>query len=228
MKKNKNIKTINHEQIAIFSYGRKNSQRCHNKLLRNFHKTTVVDILLSKLGKYKNSYFGGYEKEFKEKCNKHDVNFVQRTKRSVNIDYPISEAISFVREIEQDYLLLVNACLPFLSVETINLFLKEVIKSNFKPTSLLVRRNNYFFDTKHKPINFKTSVKTLNTKKIKPVFEFGNALYFFNKQYFLKNKKYWDWNTVRYVTVDNQIELLDIDTENDFLITESLWKNLYG
>tara|TARA_B110000444_G_C18806492_1_gene580265 strand:+ start:101 stop:787 length:687 start_codon:yes stop_codon:yes gene_type:complete len=228
MKKNSNNLPINHKDISIFSYGRKNSQRCHNKLLRKFHDTSVVDILLNKIGQYENCYFGGYDKEFKYKCKNHGVNFLQRTKRSVNIDYPISDALSFVKEIDSKYLLLVNSCLPFLSVETINLFLSEVIKSNFKPTSLLFKRDNYFFNKNFKPLNFDTNLKTLNTKTVKPIYEFANALYFFKKDYFLKYNKYWNWNSVNYVTIDNKIELLDIDTEDDFIISESLWKNIYA
>ena len=71
-----------------------------------------------------------------------------------------------------------------------------------------------------------TKLKTLNTKQVSPLYEFGNALYFFKKDFFLKNNRYWDWNKVEYITSDNKIELLDIDTEEDFLIVESLWKNL--
>ena len=144
MKKNSLIQTLDNEKIAVFSYGRKNSKRCYNKLLRKFHNTTIVDILLDKLSKFENSYFGGYDKEFEIKCKKHGVKFLKRSKKSVNIDYPISECLKFVNKIDQEYLLLVNACLPFLSIRTINEFLNSVIRSNFKSTSLLVRKDNYF------------------------------------------------------------------------------------
>ncbi len=226
MKKDSLIQTLNNEKIAIFSYGRKNSKRCYNKLLRKFHNTTIVDILLDKLSKFENSYFGGYDREFEIKCKKHGVKFLKRSKKSVNIDYPISECLKFVNKIDQEYLLLINACLPFLSIRTINEFLNSVIKSNFNSTSLLVRKDNYFFDKNKKPLNFSTKLKTLNTKQVSPLYEFGNALYFFKKDFFLKNNRYWDWNKVEYITSDNKIELLDIDTEEDFLIVESLWKNL--
>lgn len=225
-KNNKKIDLTNHKDISIFSYGRKNSQRCPNKLLRKFDNTTVVDILLKKLGQYDQSYFGGYDKEFKEKCEKHNVKFLQRTKRSVNIDYPISECIGFIKEIDSKYLLLVNSCLPFLELETIDKFIKSVIKAKFKSASLILKRDNYFFDSNKKPLNFSTKIKTLNTKSVKPIYEFANALYFFEKDYFLKNNKYWDWNKMNYVASENKIEFLDIDTEDDFIITESLWKNI--
>ena len=42
--------------------------------------------------------------------------------------------------------------------------------------------------------------------------------FIFLKKIFLKNNRYWDWNKVKYITTDNKIELLDIDTEEDFLI----------
>ena len=31
---------------------------------------------------------------------------------------------------------------------------------------------------------------------------------------------------MNYVASENKIEFLDIDTEDDFIITESLWKNI--
>ena len=123
------MEIINHPKIAVFSYGRKNSQRCPNKLLRKFYNTTVLDIFLNKLNKFKNSYFGGFEKEFQTKCDKHKVKFIQRSEKSVNIDYPIVEAIRFIEDINFEYLLLINACLPFLKIETINNFLSFVIKN---------------------------------------------------------------------------------------------------
>ena len=137
--------TLKKNSIGIFSYGRKQSQRCPNKLLRPFGNTTLVDILLSKLSTFgDNAFFAGYDSEFKEKCNEIGVNFVQRTLKSVTIDEPQIEALSFLKKINYEYLLIINGCLPFLKIETINSFLEEVIENGLQSTSAIQKRSNYF------------------------------------------------------------------------------------
>ncbi len=214
-------------RISIVSYGRKGSKRCPNKLLRKFNKTTIVDILLSKLSNFDNSYFGGYDYEFKNKCKKHKVNFIQRTKKSVSIDYPIMDALDFMRNLNSEYILLINGCLPFLSIETINEFLKFVKKNKYAPASAVTLKSNYFFDKNFKPLNFTNRLKTLNTKNVEEIYEYANALYFFNKNYFFKYGKYWDWKKVLLFNIEKKIELIDIDTEEDFYLAKNLWKSIY-
>jgi len=214
------------KNIAIISYGRKGSKRCPNKLLRKFTDTTVIDILLKKFTNFENSFFGGYDKEFKIKCNKHNINFLQRSKRSVTIDYPIVDALKFIKKIDSSYILLVNSCLPFLKSETINNFLHYVIKNKYKPATAITEKKNYYFDKNYRPINFSKKIKTLNTKTVTKVYEYANALYFFNKNYFFKYGKYWNWEKVNLFTISNKIELIDIDTEEDFIIAESVWRNI--
>ena len=118
--------TLLKHNIGIFSYGRTQSQRCPNKMLRGFDQTTIADILLKKFSEIGgNTFFAGHDQEFKIKCEEHGVDFVQRTLKSVTIDEPQTECLSFLHDVEYDYLLLVNGCLPFLKQETI---LKEIIK----------------------------------------------------------------------------------------------------
>ena len=88
------------EKIGIFSLGRKLSRRCPNKMLRPFADTTLTDIVLKKLATFgENSFFAGYEGEFKEKCEDIGVRFVQRTKESVSIDEPQIKYLSFLLSI---------------------------------------------------------------------------------------------------------------------------------
>ena len=69
-------------KIGVFSFGRKQSQRCPNKMLRPFGDTTLTDIVLLKLSKCKYfSFFAGYEDEFREKCEQRNVHFVKRDRK---------------------------------------------------------------------------------------------------------------------------------------------------
>ena len=213
------------KKIGIFSYGRTGSERVPNKMLRDFSNTTLVDILINKLSNFNDqSFFGGFEDVFREKCIKKNVKFIRRSEKSTKIDGPITECISFIKEVNYDYLLLINGCLPHLKISTIKKFLDFIKKNNFKPATVISKKNNYFFNKDKLPINFSLNLKTLNTKKTKPIYEFANAMYFFEKKYFFENGRYWDWEEVQFYEVSNKIELLDVDTEDDFKIAEALWE----
>lgn len=219
------MNTTERERIGIFSFGRRESKRCPDKMLRPFGETTIVDIVLRKLKTLgDNTFFAAYDAEFKEKCDEAGVRFVQRTKKSISINDSTIKALLFLKDIEYEYLLIVNGCLPFLKTETIQMFVEDVIKNDVAPSTAIIKRNNYYFDSKKKPINFSTNLKTINTISVNPIYEYANALYFFNRKYFLEKGKFWNWKKVRLFELKNKMELIDIDTEEDFIIAESIWK----
>lgn len=212
--------------IGIFSFGRKESQRCPNKMLKPFADTTLTDIALSKLKVLgKDAFFAGYDREFKEKCRKHKVRFIQRNRKSTVIDGPITEILSFLKDLDYEYYLIISPCLPFLGVDTIKYFLNNCVRNKLKPAFSVIKKNNFYMSIKRRPLNFPISLKTINTKAVEPVYEFAHALYFFKKDYFFKTGRYWDWKEVGLVELSNKLETLDIDTEEDFKIAESIWKS---
>ncbi len=214
-------------KIKTFSFARKNSQRCKNKMLRQFNNTTLVDIALNKLNKINcETFFAGYEKEFEKKCHEHGINFVKRDKNSANIDEPIIDILSFLKKIDADYFIIINSCLPFLKISTINEFINYCIESNFKPTFSISKISNFFIDKNKKPLNFEADLKTINTKKVDPVYQFTHALYFFEKKFFFENGRYWNWNDLNYFEIKDIYETIDIDTEIDFINAEILHKNI--
>jgi CMP-N-acetylneuraminic acid synthetase len=212
-------------KIGIFSYGRKGSQRCPNKMLRPFGETNVLEILLNKLKILgDNTFFAGYDNEFKRKTINAGVTFIQRTKKSVSVDGPQIECLSFLEDVDYDYLLLINGCLPFIRVETVKNFMDDVIMNDLQPSVVAPKRHNYYFDQKRRPLNFSTSIKVLNTKTVAPLYELGNALYFFNRKHFLNTGMFWEWENLRLVEMGSKLELVDIDTEEDFSFAETIWK----
>jgi|TARA_B100000315_G_C14593011_1_gene596978 CMP-N-acetylneuraminic acid synthetase len=213
-------------KIGIFSYGRKGSQRCPNKMLRPFSGTTILDILLNKLRILgENTFFAGYDSEFKQKANNTGVTFIQRTKHSVSIDGPQIKCLSFLEAVDYDYLLLINGCLPFMKIKTVKKFMNDVINNGLQPSVVVSKRHNYFFSEKQRPLNFSSKIRVLNTKTITPLYELGNALYFFNRQHFLNTGMFWEWENLRLVEMGSKIELIDIDTEEDFSFAETIWNS---
>jgi CMP-N-acetylneuraminic acid synthetase len=216
---------VTEPSIGVFSFGRKQSQRCPNKMLRPFGGTTLADIMLTKLAAFApRAFFAGHEDEFREKSERHGVTFVARDHHSVAIDEPITEILSFLRDVPYTHLLIVNGCLPFLQTATIAAFLAECRRGDLQPAFAVTRRRNHFMSLERKPLNFPLDMKTINTKTVEPVLEFAHALYFFDKAYFFEHGRYWDWQTVRLLEAGSPHELVDIDSEEDFAFAEALWK----
>ena len=211
------------EDIGVWSCGRLSSSRCKNKMTRDFANSTLTDIFLSKLNSIgTNTFFGGYEPIFKDKCDKHKVKFVQRDKNSTIVDEPASEIYNFLINQKYRYFLQVNACLPFLKIETIKNFLK-ICEKKRKPLFAVFEKKNYFMDMNNTPLNFSKKITTINTKSVGKIKEFAHVFYFFEKEYFKKNGWYWDWNKVEYVSIPYTIEMFDIDTEEDFELAQAIW-----
>ncbi len=211
-------------RIGVFSLGRKQSERCPNKMLRPFADTTLTDLILEKLAVLPyDTFFAGYEPEFKAKCHRAGVRFVQRDHHSIMIDQPIVEILSFLRSVEYEHVLLVSPCLPFLGVESIRRFAEDCLDHDVRPAFSVVRRKNYFLTLRREPLNFDLRGKTINTKTVKPVYEFAHALYFFNRRFFLREGRYWDWRRVRLIELPAGRELLDVDTEEDFSLISAMW-----
>ena len=39
-----------------------------------------------------------------------------------------------------------------------------------------------------------------------------------------ENGRYWDWKEVEFIEIQDKVELIDIDTEEDFKIAEDIYK----
>jgi|TARA_B100000315_G_C14582587_1_gene591311 hypothetical protein len=193
---------------------------------RPFANTTLTDIFLLKLAKLeRNTFFAGYEEMFEQKCRQYSVPFVKRSRRSSLVDEPASEIYSFLKDVSYDYLLQVSACIPFLRSKTILDFL-EACASDRRPAFGVFKVKDYFTHLDGTPINFPDTLMTINTKAVAPVYEFGHVFYFFRRDYFLDTGWYWDWNEVRYIEIPIGLETFDIDSEEEFFMAETLWKEI--
>lgn len=221
---------MNKIKIAICSCARIKSSRCKQKMVRTFNKSSLTDIMLRKLRfiKSKNQkkfdvFFAGYEKIFLEKAKKYKVPFIQRTKKSANIDGPASEIYNFFKDLNYDYFFLINACMPFLKVSTIMKLVKKCQNQN-APCFGVFLNKNFFIDDKNQAINFNKNMRVINTKKVKPIKEFAHCFYFFSRKYFKEKGVFWNWSKVKYIDLSDNLEFYDIDNEKDFQIATKLSK----
>ena len=114
--------------ICIVINARVNSSRCYRKMIEPIGNTCLLEILLNKLKKSiipkKDIYIASPDEEIKEIVNKHNFNFIKRSKESNNEEKDISIIFEWYKILIKKYshVLLINPCLPLLKIQTINNF----------------------------------------------------------------------------------------------------------
>ena len=218
---------------------RERSTRCKNKMIRDFAGTTIFDIYLNKLidiSTMDNCPF----KDTIIAVNKNDkilwektssakaIKLQERSDSSVAPDSVLSSNFSFLEDYDENYVMWINGCFPFLKTETVISAAKLFINNaKLKSLHCVKQVKNWFWDGNGKPMTIRD--KTLSrTQHAIPLFESVHCFHIFNRKYLLENCAYWDFteNNPYLHKVDAGIEFLDIDTELDFLICENLWRHV--
>ena len=127
----------NIEQIAFIVQARLGSQRVPQKMIRPFAGTTLLDIMLDKLSNKsdvipnKNIFLSVYEDELKQVGSKYDLNIFDRSEASANSEgTPVTEMYEWWDKLPHEYCVFINACCPFLTIESIENFTSEYLNSD--------------------------------------------------------------------------------------------------
>tara|TARA_B100001057_G_scaffold77027_1_gene71803 strand:+ start:2781 stop:3443 length:663 start_codon:yes stop_codon:yes gene_type:complete len=213
--------------IAIVLQARKNSQRCKNKMLRKFDESSLFEIQIKKFQKLTNNfnvYCAVGEKPFLTILkNYKKINLITRNKISVESDL-IENVFNYLNQIEENTICFINPCSPFLKASTVRDALNLFNKLNLKSLTSVIEKKTWYFDHNSKPINDNSKC---NTKILKAIYECSHSFHIFNKKFFIKNKKYWNnkKNDPYLFKIEN-VEALDIDTEEEFKYIEKIYKAL--
>lgn len=229
-------------KLLLVGAARENSFRVPNKMIKPLEDTSLFELYIKKLEKIasSNNLFSNVIMAINRKDKtlwdiakdtKH-IQIVERDDKSISQKFNcISETQSYLKKFDEEYIININGCFPFLKVETIlnisNFYLKN---SYIKSLTCVKERHNHFWeiDTK-KPINSKNPT-ILSTSLLPPVLENVNHILIYNKNYMFEHECYWDYtdnNPYLYI-VTNDEETLDIDTQMEFDICESLYRIKYG
>lgn len=210
------------KKICIVINTRVNSSRCYKKLIEPIGNTCLIEILLNKLKKSiilkEDIYIASPDNEIKNIVNKHNFNFIKRSKESNNEEFDLTIIMEWYKELMEKYthVILINPCLPLLKIKTINEFYNFCINNMYDRIFSVKSTKNYFFDTNNKPINFKPG--SLNTKYVEPLIEGGHCLYL-TKLEDIENNNYLGGFVDKlnpYLYVLNNDELYDIDHQYEF------------
>ena len=211
--------------LAIFMNVRKNSTRCKNKLLRDYADTTLFDIALKKISKlnWPAMYVGIYEEEFRRKTEAYsNLTIIKRSHASANSHADVRKIFECLNEIPHKWVFFVNPCHALLRVETIqkaiNTFLEidNISMTSVKPLP------GWFYLQDGTSLNNRECKTGVN--KDDYLYIAAHAFHCYERKMPIEKGMYWE--NVKgdpYLFPISHNEAYDVDTEEDFLISEALY-----
>lgn len=208
--------------IPIVFTVRKQSQRCHNKILKPFYgNKSLLQIAIEKFKNYPLVYVAAHETEFKEIASKYNVRFAERSLKSA-LSEDTLEIHEYLKCMPYKSVCLVNVCCPLLKSESvykaIKLFEKDdQIKSLFS----VLKSHDLIFNNNKQLVNVD---KVFNSKIRKANYIGTNAFLIFNIKTLFSTGSYWSYGlNDPYLFDTTKIESVDIDTNDDFIIAQTLY-----
>lgn len=167
--------------ILFIVQARLSSSRVPRKMIRNIGDTSMFEICLKKLKTstvipIKNIYVSVYDDELKDVAKKHGINIYHRSKESATANENQTTIFEWYDKFDYEYVVLINACQPFLSIETVDRFVNDFLKTDSENMFGVLEKKNYFWDKEGSMINCWTE-KGLDTKLVQPVYEAAHSLY---------------------------------------------------
>ena len=215
-------------KIVAFVPMKLNSERVKNKNIKEFDNgKPLCSYILNTLKKVKN-IDEIYVYCSDEKIKKYIPKGVKYLKRSEELDgqkVKINEVLkAFANDVDADYYLLTHATAPFISKETIEKGV-EVIKEGKYDSVLSVSKIQEFLWKDGKPFNY--SLDSIpRTQDLEPLYAETCGLYIYSKDLILKQNRRIGDNP--YLLEVSKIEALDIDTEDDFFVSNAVSSKLEG
>ena len=175
----------NIEQIAFIVQARLGSQRVPQKMIRPFAGTTLLDIMLDKLSNKsdvipnKNIFLSVHEDELKQVGSKYDLNIFDRSEASANSEgTPVTEMYEWWDKLPHEYCVFINACCPFLTIESIENFTSEYLNSDSNGMFGVVKKKNYYWDDNDAMVTpWPKDQDVMNTKVVGVTKEAAHCLY---------------------------------------------------
>ena len=218
----------NIDDIAIVVQARLNSQRLPRKMLKPFSGTTLFDLLLNKLSESEyidnnKVYLSIHEEELKNAAGEYDFNIYNRSYESANEDNDIRVIYEWHKDIKEQYVVLISACNPLLTIGTIEDFIKKYSESSEPGMFAVFKKKTYYWNKEGQPITNWENSKIMNTKIVEPVYEAAHCLYASEISFLEKECWMSDQSPPKpELFVMNELEAFDIDFQWQFDVAQKL------
>jgi len=221
----------NLEDVAIIIQARLSSQRCPEKMIRPFAESTLMNITLDKLKKSnipnRNIWCAVHEEELVNLCKEYPFNIFKRSKNSADSEgTPMTVFFEWWDQIPFKYVVLINACCPFLTINTIENFFNDYLNADSDGMFAVLKKKNYYWDYDG---NFLTPFEkgVMNTKSANPILEAAHCLYAASLEKIGKGIWMGDFNTKGDIALwpMPENEAMDIDYEWQFKMYEAIYSS---
>lgn len=226
------MKNIN--DILFVCQARLESQRVPRKMIKPFCNTNLIEILINKVKKsniipFSNFYLSVHDKELIDIGVKHKVNIFKRSKESALAENSIPLIYEWYDKLPFKYIVLLSACNPLLTIETVDKFVNSYINSNKQGMFGVISKKQYFWDNSGKMISeWPEGQKIMNTKYMNITYEAAHCLYASRMD--IIGEGYWmDRKTPpepELFVIQNELETFDIDYPWQFETGEVLYNKL--
>ena len=219
--------------IFVFIQARLDSERIPRKMLAPFADTTLLEIAIRKVLKSRiipkeNFYLSVAEEELKEVGRAYRVNIFERSQKSALAEEVMTDMYEWHDRVPYTYAIKINACLPFLKIETIDNFIRQYRDSPYDGLFAVTEKKTYFWNADKTMItNPPAKGKFMNTKLVEPTYEAAHCLYAGR----IDKIKEGIWmgsfakpNDPALFAID-EYEALDIDSPWQFSLCESLYNS---
>lgn len=223
----------NANEVCVVVQARLGSKRVPQKMIRPFAGTTLMDICLEKLSKSniisRDKIFASvHEPELVNIAESYKINVFNRSKESAESEgTPMSLMYEWWDKLPYKYCVLVNACAPFLSLNTIEKFYKNYLKIHNNGLFGVVEKKNYFWDKNGRLVTpWPKGQAVMNTKQVETTFEAAHCLYAGSMS--MIGDEIWmgDFSKPGDIKLYNmkEEEVFDVDHEWQFLYYEKLYE----
>jgi len=207
------------------------SERVHNKNMRDFNGQPLCSVMLDKLvasdliDEVLVNTDSDLIKDFVE-SRYEKVKIIERPLELLGHDVSMNKIIEHdINQFSADLYLQTHSTNPLLRVETITAAIEKFIENKSKKDSLfsVTRFQTRFYTENGKALNHDPEV-LIKTQDLPVLYEENSCIYIFTKEAFEKNKRRIGDKPILFEI--NQLEAVDIDVEEEFVLAEKLHKVL--
>ena len=214
-------------RLIAFGTARLNSTRCKNKMLRPYADTSLAELAVKRLASltsFDDVFFAAHENELLDVSRDYlpAASIIERSRESALENTSITVIYDYLRDIDFDYCMWINSCHAFLKPSTIESAATRFKQGKSRSMTAVRKRYSWFYTLEGRSINNIPTAAA--TEQSVPLLEVTHAFHIYQKDHFFKTASYWNntENDPELFQIDD-VEALDVDTETDFLISESIY-----
>lgn len=214
--------------IGIFAPARLGSHRLPNKQILPIKNSNMFEMCCEKLNYITRAYnIPTYvlicdEPLIKIAEKYPNITIIVREKETVEAEGPLNFIYKDILDVPEDYLLFINPCLTFLSIETIIQKINEFLKSEKEYGTSVKKIQNWIWDNELNNVNY-IDYKRLTTKEIEPWYQCAHCFHIFNKERF-KQDGLMLTDDLCLLEIPEE-ETTDIDTYEEYEYAKWKWEH---